>query len=138
MRWLALLASTACVPTSELTIRLIVDDAAFEAVELPSRVIIDYANGQYRGIDFCEFEGQEFLELEVPPVVYRECRSATVVRGALIHHDESEAPCITGRIDEHPLDLPAEELWAGYGEVVVFDTDTCGVIQDATLYVEGL
>ena len=138
MRAWLLCALVACTPTSELTLRVIVDDAALEAVELPSRVIVDYDNGEYRSIDLCEYDGQEFLEVDLPAVAYKECRTATTIRGVLVHHDEAVSACITGRLSERHDSFPDQAAWAGYGEAVVFETQTCGVIQEATLTVDGL
>lgn len=135
LAWVLLLGG--CSRASELTLTVFVDDSALRTATFPAAAMVDYAGGQkIHALHICDYQDQDFLEATFNPVLYRGCRSATTVRGVLVPLDIAPEDCEQGNVDTTLDALPPEADWLGYGERVVFDSDACGVIQDASLTIE--
>lgn len=135
LRWLPLLALGACTPSSLLTLTLNVDGDVLRQVEdFPVQVLVDFANGEsLLALQLCSFGGEDFVEATLEAETYKGCRGPTTVSAVVV---PLETACETGRVNRAVDAFPAEDAWYGYGERVVFDSNVCGVEQDAVLGID--
>lgn len=135
MRFLPFLVlATACRPTSMLELTVFVSADVLNEATAPAAVHIDFGTGQTPlAISLCEWDENEFREVELPEREFGACADTRTIVGAVAPFPEGNT-CNNGSLLN--IVMAEESDWVGSGTVDVFETDDCSIIESQTLIIE--